>query len=64
MLKKELYLESQDLCKQIFVWFCVLTLIVIIISQLQLMQVYDRDLRSNDFMGSSSFTLHQLELDK
>lgn len=28
------------------------------------MQVYDRDLRSNDFMGSSSFPLYKLELDK
>ncbi|KAF4101412.1 multiple C2 and transmembrane domain-containing protein 2 [Onychostoma macrolepis] len=28
------------------------------------LKVYDRDLRSNDFMGSSSFPLHQLGLDR
>ncbi|XP_067245434.1 multiple C2 and transmembrane domain-containing protein 2 [Chanodichthys erythropterus] len=28
------------------------------------LKVYDRDLRSNDFMGSSSFPLYRLELDK
>ncbi|XP_051580121.1 multiple C2 and transmembrane domain-containing protein 2-like isoform X2 [Myxocyprinus asiaticus] len=27
-------------------------------------KVYDRDIRSNDFMGSSSFALYKLELDK
>uniref|UniRef100_A0A672QVD8 Multiple C2 and transmembrane domain-containing protein 2-like n=1 Tax=Sinocyclocheilus grahami TaxID=75366 RepID=A0A672QVD8_SINGR len=28
------------------------------------LKVYDRDLRSNDFMGSSSFPLYKLELDR
>ncbi|KAK7160158.1 hypothetical protein R3I93_007961 [Phoxinus phoxinus] len=34
------------------------------LDQTVFLKVYDRDLRSNDFMGSSSFPLQQLELDK
>ncbi|XDV28760.1 hypothetical protein PO909_031975 [Leuciscus waleckii] len=34
------------------------------LDQTVVLKVYDRDLRSNDFMGSSSFPLQQLELDK
>ncbi|KAL1256767.1 hypothetical protein QQF64_012312, partial [Cirrhinus molitorella] len=34
------------------------------LDQILHVKVYDRDLRSNDFMGSSSFPLYKLELDR